>query len=58
MLNRAWVYYEQLIAEREARFQVLDRIRGRLPEAPAEEVEQDVTAAVDAARAAHGQSRP
>ena len=29
--------YGRLIAEREARFQVLDRIRGRLPEAPLEE---------------------
>ncbi len=50
--------YEQLIAEREARFQVLDRIRERLPEAPAEEVEQDVTEAVDAVRSAHAQGRP
>jgi len=44
--------YEQLIAEREARFQVLDRIRGRLPDVPAEEVEQDVAEAVAAVRAA------
>jgi prevent-host-death family protein len=49
--------YAQLIAEREARFQVLDRIRSRLPDLPPEEVEQDVAEAlavvrVDAARRA------
>jgi prevent-host-death family protein len=44
--------YERLIAEREARFQVLDRIREQLPEVPAEEVERDVAEAVAAVRAA------
>ena len=43
--------YERLIAEREARFQVLDRIRSRLPEIPEEEVEQDVAEAIAAVRA-------
>ena len=33
--------YEQIIAEREARFQVVDRIRQRLPELAEEEVMQD-----------------
>jgi hypothetical protein len=33
--------YEQLIAERKARFQVVDRIRQRLPELAEEEVIQD-----------------
>ena len=50
--------YRQVIAEREARFQVLDRIRSRGPDLPIEEVERDVaeaTAAVRAARA-HSQS--
>lgn len=42
--------YEQLIAEREARFQVLDRIRSKLPEIPGEEVEKDVSQAIDALR--------
>ena len=42
--------YEQLVAEREARFQVLDRIRSRLPEIPGEEVEKDVSQAIDALR--------
>jgi hypothetical protein len=44
--------YERLIAEREARFQVLDRIRGHLPEVPPEEVERDVAEAVAAIRVA------
>lgn len=42
--------YEQLVAEREARFQVLDRIRSKLPEIPEEEIKNDVSQAVDAAR--------
>ena len=49
--------YQQLIAERDARFEVLDRIRSRLPEAAAEEVERDVADAVAAVRAA-GAARP
>jgi prevent-host-death family protein len=42
--------YQQLIAEREARFQVIDRIRGRLPETSADEVEQDVADALAAVK--------
>jgi prevent-host-death family protein len=42
--------YEQLIAEREARFQVLDRIRSKLPEISEKEVEKDVSQAIDAIR--------
>lgn len=42
--------YEQLVAEREARFQILDRLRSKLPEIPEEEVENDVSRAIDAAR--------
>ena len=42
--------FEQLIAEREARFQVLDRIRRRLPDVLEDGVRQDVTAALDAFR--------
>ena len=38
--------YEQLVAEREARFDVLDRIRARLPEVPEEEIDQDVNQAI------------
>jgi hypothetical protein len=43
--------YEQFVAEREARFEILDRIRAHLPELPAEEVEQDVSEAFAAVRA-------
>lgn len=43
--------YQQLVAEREARFQVLDRIRSRLPDFSADEVERDLTEAIAAARA-------
>jgi prevent-host-death family protein len=42
--------YEQLIAERSARFQVLDRIREARPEISAEGVELDVSQAVNALR--------
>jgi len=50
--------YQQVIAEREARFQVLDRIRSRVPDVPAEEVARDVTEAIKAARATYAQGRP
>lgn len=43
--------YEQLVAEREARFQVLDRIRLRLPDLPEEEIERDVNQAMAELRA-------
>jgi prevent-host-death family protein len=42
--------YQRFIAEREARFQVLDRIRSRLPDVPAGEVEHDVAEAIAAVR--------
>lgn len=42
--------YEQLLAEREARFQVLDRIRNRLPDVSPEEVERDVDEAIASVR--------
>lgn len=42
--------YEQLVVEREARFQVLERLRSKLPEIPEEEVESDVSQAIDAVR--------
>ena len=43
--------YQRLIAEREARFQVLDEIRRQVPDLPSVEVEQDVAEAVAAVRA-------
>lgn len=42
--------YEQLVAEREARFQVLDRIFNKLQDIPEEEVEKDVRQAIDTVR--------
>ena len=48
--------YQQLVAERELRFQVLDAIRDRMPNVLAEEVEQDVADAVAAVRAADAES--
>lgn len=44
--------YQQLVAERDARFEVLEHIRGRLPEVAPEEVDQDVSQAISAVRAA------
>ena len=38
--------YERLVAERRARFEVLDRIRSRLPEIPLEKIDKDVADAV------------
>jgi prevent-host-death family protein len=48
--------YQQLVAEREARFQILDRVRSRLPDVPEEEVERDVTEAIAAVRLDRAQS--
>ncbi len=42
--------YERLVAEREARFQILDRIRSKLPEISEKEVEKDVSQAIDKVR--------
>jgi len=49
--------YEQLITEREERFQVLARIRERLPNIPEDEVRQDVADAILAVRKAHATRR-
>ena len=48
--------YERLIAEREARFQVIDRIRSHLPEVSQEEVQQDVAEAIASIRSADAKS--
>lgn len=42
--------YEQLIAEREARFEIIEKVRAAQKERPAEEVEQDVREAVQRVR--------
>ena len=50
--------YDRLVAEREARFAVVDRIRSRLPDVTADVVEKDVAAAVSAVRARRAARRP
>ena len=42
--------YERMMAERAARFQVLDRVRARMLDVPEEDVVQDVAEALAAAR--------
>ncbi len=42
--------YEQLVAEREERFRIVDRIREQAPPVPTEEIEEDVREAVEAVR--------
>lgn len=44
--------YERLIAEREARFAIIDRIHNRVPDLPEAEVDEDVAEAIAAVRAA------
>lgn len=50
--------YERLIAERRARFEVLDRIRSRLPEVSDEEIGKDISKAITKVRAADASGRP
>ena len=50
--------YNRLVAEREARFQVMDHIRGRLPDVPLETVEKDVAEAIAAIRTSSAARRP
>jgi prevent-host-death family protein len=45
--------YEKLIAEREARFAVIDRLRDKTAGVPAEEVQDDIDEALNAVRAAN-----
>ena len=42
--------YERLVAERRARFDVMDRIRSRLPDIPPEKIDRDVTDAISRVR--------
>lgn len=48
--------FEQFIQEREMRFQVLDRIRTRIPDVPGEAVIEDVADALAAVRVADAES--
>ena len=49
--------YEPLVAERRARFDVMDSIRSRLPDIPPEEIERDVAEALARVRADRAESR-
>ena len=49
--------YERLVAERRTRFEVLDQIRAHLPDASPEEIEKDVTQAIDELRTVHAEGR-
>jgi prevent-host-death family protein len=49
--------YDRLVAEREARFEVLDHIRSRLPDVSPEKVAQDVAEAIAAVRASDAAGR-
>jgi len=49
--------YERLVAEREARFEVVDRIRSKAPDRAPDEVERDVAEALAAVRARGAASR-
>ncbi|MDO9513565.1 MAG: hypothetical protein Q7J59_03015 [Elusimicrobiota bacterium] len=42
--------YRQFFQEREERFKIMDRIRTKLPNIPAEEVEKDIRATIKAVR--------
>ena len=42
--------YIQIIQEREERFKILNRIKAKLPDIPAEEAEKDVLKAIQAIR--------
>lgn len=42
--------YTRLIQEREERFKIFDKIRSRVPDIPAEEVEKDIGKAIQAIR--------
>ncbi len=42
--------YQQLVAEREARFQIVEKIRNAQKDRPLEEIEKDVNEAIQRAR--------
>jgi prevent-host-death family protein len=50
--------YNRLIAEREARFRILEHIRSRLPDASLEEIQRDVAEAIATVRASSASGRP
>ena len=49
--------YERLVAERKARFEVIERVRSRSAGATVEDIESDVLAAVTKVRSRHAAGR-
>jgi len=49
--------YERLVAERKTRFEVIDRVRSRLPETSIEAIESDVREAIAKVRSRHAAGR-
>jgi prevent-host-death family protein len=49
--------YERMVSERRTRFEVLDQIRARLPDLPAEELEHDIAQAIHTVRTAGAEDR-
>jgi prevent-host-death family protein len=49
--------YERLVAERQTRFEVIERVRSRLPKASLEEIETDVRQAVAKVRSRRAAGR-
>jgi hypothetical protein len=49
--------YERLVAERRVRFEVIERIRSRLPDIPPEKINQDVIDAVSSVRSGRAARR-
>lgn len=49
--------YERLVAERQTRFEVMERIRSRVPKASLEEIETDVRQAVAKVRSRRAAGR-
>ena len=49
--------YEKLVEERRIRFEVMDRIRSRLPEKTPDEIERDVAAAIEEVRRSDASGR-
>jgi prevent-host-death family protein len=49
--------YERLVAERKARFEVIERVRARLPEVSIEAIQADVHEAIAKVRKSHAAGR-
>ena len=49
--------YERIVSERRARFEVMNRIRSRLPGVSPEKIEKDVTEAIARVRRGNGSRR-